>query len=460
MRKTDAVTQAGTSVVTRPPIGHTLGTRVGVGKTQMTRSKQIVSRIVIATVLLALLTHLAEGTPPWPVSLPEIGVVAEILFDVHATGRLSEAHSHDLLTKLAASERDDLVPLVAFIVGESKGDDEELLRVLRKRCAQYYGTGCPALCPFVRIALLKKELRGKSEAERVVAFERLLDSEDPILRVEAAKEMARSSPTDGEARLRGIVSAWTERREPDQAEPSLQMPLDVVEAARVLESRARGEFRRLAQRADYGTFPAYAGTLETIEGLPLRGRVGEERIQTMRTLYATAQAKELLSHDGYQTLIRGLAKGRFFERLCAAHIAGDSVHSNDALVHHLEKNKKDPTNWGRSVENSIIRVALLKRRLHGKPDADKREALLQLAKESDDFVRVEVGRELLRLAPEEGIRLLRTCLGSYGSFPANAEAARMLRRLGEPVELGLAFTHRCFLNYIAYLRAIENKPLW
>lgn len=95
-----------------------------------------------------------------------------------------------------------LVSLAAYVVGKSKGDESDLCAeaevVLEKT------QGMPDA--FLRLMLAKKRTEDRKTSERIAAIEPLLRDANPYLRVEAARELAKSDARKGEDALRALLS--------------------------------------------------------------------------------------------------------------------------------------------------------------------------------------------------------------------------------------------------------------
>ncbi len=365
---------------------------------------------------------------------PEIRAILDC---VRRDGELSDEHAQELL-KFLKTDAGSLHALVAYVVGESQGDDEELCNALAKvrpRTMQ----DC-----FAQIAFLKKKIRRKSGEQRIAAFRGMLESEITILQIEAAKEIARIDPKQGMMILEELTRAG------DRFVQS--------EAARVLHHMGGADPGSLRIRHMY--FHAYIGIVTVIEGRDpwekdrfSRGVVGQ-----LRSMIAEVREQGCLSEANLAKVLPPFGRYSRFADLAGGVILGECREELPTLRGHLENQLVSLTPTG--MEYAFVRTGLLKNQVRDKPVAARAAAFMPLTEDPNPYLRAEAAKEIARIDPEKGMEFLKELLQSDKHVVVRGEAARTLDKMGEKTELGAAYQHMYNYEYTAVLRIIEGESLW
>ncbi len=364
--------------------------------------------------------------------------IRHILTSVQRNGTLTAEQSKELMALLEVKSN-RVSALVAHVVGESHGEDRELCEALEKH-RRY------AAADFIRLALLKKSLHGKSTSEKIEAFMPLVEEEGiTIISIEAAREILRLDREEGTAVLQTLMV----KDEHSTASG---------EAARLLAKMGVEVDDRLAHANLHAD--RYVSMIEVIEGDELwpRWRFSSEAAEALQPILTSAREDRKLSETQLaQTLTHFDTRGPYGRLLAAAiyaELKGEYPNMRNNLTQEL-------SNWRpNDFASGLIRFALQRHDLRKKSESDALAWLNALINDPNPYVRAEAAKEITRLNPEDGKALLKRLLESDESKVVRGESARILEKMGEPVPLGAPFIHSFDYRYIRILKIIEGEPLW
>ncbi|MCP4642989.1 MAG: HEAT repeat domain-containing protein [bacterium] len=406
------------------------------------RERVSVARLVVASVI-AMVAVKAGAMPldgrVWE-KAPEANAILE---SVRRNGEFSKEENERLRRLLRMDDR-YMTAVVAYIVGESQGDDSELCSALEASRRDWSVPNA-----YITAALAKKELRGKSDEEKVEGFQAMLDDPDEFVRMCAAKEIARIDVEKGKEALKRVASTGVDDLAQGEAARSLYAmggpDLGVVRISymgcaqvfgmfAIIEGTSLGEFDRFWERIP-------ARLLEILEEVRATGEISAEQTAYViecvgQGTNATPEAKHVVSAVIYSKL----------KEPCPE------------LLRALETSCQK--NYG--LPHALVAVAIVKDETRGRPDKEVVEALEPLTKHENPYLRVEAAKEIARLEPEKGKAVLMHLHTFAANWLLRGEAARVLDKMGEDTSYGAAHQHRWDGNYFyaTVLKLIEDEPLW
>ncbi len=387
-------------------------------------------------VAMTIVAQPAQGTPFDDGGKgPEIKAILDC---VHREGALSADHAQELMGFLQ-TESWSLHALVAYVVGESQGDDEEL-------CEAFSGFRPDTMqALFAHMALLKKDIRDKSNAERVDAFRGLFRSEDGVFQLEVAKEIARIDPEQGKVILEELAKTSDDF-------------LVQSEAARVLHDMGGPDLG--AVRLRHMGMDTYTGILTTLAGKNLweNDLFPRPFVEQFPAVLQEVRERENFSEEQIAKLLQPFGKHSQLGPLTRGVTYGEIKGEYPSL--HAKLKNDIPTLRRTRIEYAFVRLGLVKSSAQDQSATQKVAVLLPLTEDENPYLRAEAAKEIARVHPKKGKDLLKRLLDSDEHVVVRGESARMLDKMGEKTELGAAYRHMYHHDYTGILRIIEAEPLW
>jgi hypothetical protein len=179
-------------------------------------SKHIVALSIVVVIIFCIM--------PLSIAAPMDGRMAEmipeilsVMKSVHKTGVLTN-NDNVLLLKFINTEDPVLISLVAYTVGESRNDDGIVLKKLSELPIHneelYDLQGA-----FITLALLDRKTIGKSDDTKLKELKNLVNTNNSILRIEAAKRILKLDEKQGKTILEGLES---------KDDPSLKYEAEII----------------------------------------------------------------------------------------------------------------------------------------------------------------------------------------------------------------------------------------
>ena len=440
--------------------------------------QSLFSLISITILVLFVVPGKSYGMPINGNVLNICPVLREVIFSVTKTGSLYPKYRESLLAclNLPKQEVDGEVvtALVAYIAGEASNVDEELWSVLSERVKNDSHLLSDA---FYRMAYIKRQT--SNPEKRTAQFEEALQSKNPYLVVEAAKELLKSKKELGIASLLELKDL---ARNKDARSAELAKVADISEE---IEVRDRFNF---ILNIETEVIQCLADAGKDVKQRPPTF-IGKNPYDLVMWVVRGREVERFVNSNASKSVIESFRP--FLQRVREAKSPSDddvkqmldwinkraSVCSDASLVLYIETRGDTPEvrqslgeaiEWGikhpESFDSALFSLGRIKNSLHGKSDAGKMQELLPLLSSQNPYLKIEVAKLIYGIDPVQGKKILGEIAASDDSIDwaciLKGEAGRLLWNMGEELEPGLAFSHMFITRYLDYLAMVEGEPLW